>query len=381
MFRVSIWLLLPSLLLLSLGLILIASSSLHIAYAHGLGAGHYFEHQLIYFSFGLFACLMFSKIEIFWLRQHALKLFLFTCLALIIVLVPGIGHQVNGSMRWIHFGPISIQVSEFMKLVAIVYVSDLLLRNANILDYSLKPHLSLCMVWAVLAILLLKEPDFGSFVVILLSTASLWFLIGCRLRYVLIAFIISGVGITGLVMFAPYRLQRLTTFFHPWEHAFDSGYQLTQSLIAFGRGGFWGQGLGGGLQKQFYLPEAHTDFLYAVLCEELGLIAGLFVIALFLVIIFQCLILARNALRQQADYHALLVFGIAIWFSVQVFINLSVNMGILPTKGLTLPFMSYGGSSLLVSMLALALVLKIEYELRSKPKLYLKTVSNWRQKL
>lgn len=381
MFRVSLSLLLPSVFLLVIGLILIASSSLHLATAHGLSSWHYLEHQLLFFVVSIVLCLLLSKIEIFWLRQHALKLLLATFFALILVLIPGVGHQVNGSMRWLHLGPFSLQVSEFMKLVAIIYVADLLIRNKNILLSSIKPHLSLFAIWGILALLLLKEPDFGSFVVILLSTSAMWFLAGCRLRYLLSFILLGSVAISGLVMFAPYRLKRLTTFFHPWQHAFDSGYQLTQSLIAFGRGGIFGQGLGGGLQKQFYLPEAHTDFLYAVLCEELGLLAGLMVILLFMLFVFRCFLLGQKALKLKADYHAFLAFGVAVWFAVQVFINLSVNMGVLPTKGLTLPFMSYGGSSLLVSMLALSLVLKIEYELKSKPELYLKTVANWRKKI
>ena len=232
-----------------------------------------------------------------------------------------------------------------------------------------------------MAALLLKEPDFGSLVVIVVATAAIWFIVGCRLRYLLIMLLFGGSASTAMIWLAPYRLKRLTTFFHPWQHAYDSGYQLTQSLIAFGRGGLWGQGLGASLQKQFYLPEAHTDFLYAILCEELGFFAGLFVILLFAIIIARCLIIGKKCLNIGAEFHAYICYGIAAWFAVQVLINLSVNMGLLPTKGLTLPLMSYGGSSLLVSMLALSLVLKVNYELKSKPVLYLKAVSNWRRKL
>jgi len=381
MFKLDWAIALPSLLLLALGLILIASSSLHMAAANGLSPWHYLEHQLLYLLVGCIACLGFARFEIFWLRRHALLIFLLMLFGLVLVLVPGIGHQVNGSYRWLRLGGFSIQVSEFMKLGVILYGADLLLRNINRVAVSYAPHLCMLAIWGVLGLLLLKEPDFGSFVVILLASGTLWFLVGCPLRYILLALFIGGFGVAAMVYFAPYRLARLTSFFHPWQHAYDSGYQLTQSLIAFGRGGLWGQGLGAGLQKQFYLPEAHTDFLYAVLCEELGMFAGLIVIVLFAIIVLRCLQLGKQAIAQGASYHGLLCYGVAIWFMVQVAINLSVNMGLLPTKGLTLPLMSYGGSSLLVSMLALSLVMKIEYELRYKPGMYLKTVANWRKKL
>lgn len=379
MFKLDLYIFVPAIILVIFGITMISSASLHVASSYHLPVWHFALHQLAYFIIGSIASTLVSRYDILSLRQSATTIFLILLLLLLVILIPGVGHKVNGSVRWLNLGVFTIQVSEFMKLAVIFYVSDMLLRNVDKLNNSSMPYISMLLIWAVLAALLLKEPDFGSFVVIMLTTGVIWFLVGCRLRYLLSAIVVGVAVVCAMVWFAPYRMQRLTTFFHPWQHAFDSGYQLTQSLIAFGRGGLWGNGLGAGIQKQFYLPEAHTDFLYAVICEELGLMGGMFVIILFFILIARCMLIAKKACNIRAYYHGVVCYGIAFWFTLQFTINLSVNMGLLPTKGLTLPLMSYGGSSLLISMIAIAVVLKIKFELDTKSNLYLQSVSSWRK--
>lgn len=377
MFKLDLYVFVPCFLLVCLGLTMITSSSLHIAAAHGLSEWHYTIHQLIYLFLGLIVASILMTKEISWLRKKSKNIFLIFLLGLILVLIPGAGHKVNGSMRWLNLGIAALQVSEFMKISVILYVTDLLLRNYNYLTICYKPHMKLFSIWCLLAFLLLLEPDFGALVVMLLSTGAIWFLLGCRLRFLFLV-LFSGLAlVASMIYFAPYRLTRLTTFFHPWQHAYDSGYQLTQSLIAFGRGGFWGQGLGAGLQKQFYLPEAHTDFLFAVLCEEMGFLAGVGVILLFFIVISRSLMIAKKAWRMTAYYHSLITYGITVWLTLQFTINVSVNMGLLPTKGLTLPFMSYGGSSLIASIMAISIILRVKYELDTKPIMYLNAVAKW----
>lgn len=377
MFKLDLYIILPAVTLVLVGLTMITSASLHVAESYNLPVWYFAVRQTVYFVFGLLISLFLSRFDILELRQWSARLLLLVVFFLFLILIPGVGHKVNGSVRWLNLGFFTVQVSEFLKLIIIFYVADLLLRNHSRLKTSFKPHLSLLIVWLTIACLLLKEPDFGSLVVILLSTGIMWFLVGCRLRYILLATLFGAFGICGMIWFAPYRMQRLTTFFHPWQHAFDSGYQLTQSLIAFGRGGIWGSGLGTGLQKQFYLPEAHTDFLFAVICEELGFFGGVAVLLLFFILISRCLLIAKKACNLDAYFHGLICYGIAFWFTVQCAINLSVNMGLLPTKGLTLPLVSYGGSSLMISILAVTVILKIKYELDTRSRLYLQSVTNW----
>ena len=346
--------------LLAFGLLMVASSSIVIS-EHQYGqAFHYFFHQLFYLILGIAAGIIVVQIKTTYWKQISLPLLVLSIGLLFLVLLPGIGRQVNGSMRWLGFGPFGLQISEFVKLTMIVYLAGYLLRQENQIRGFLKP----LMVLAIITFLLLREPDFGAATVILLTSLGMLFLAGVRIWQFVILLVGVAVILVILAISSPYRLARLTTFLNPWANQFDSGYQLTQSLIAFGRGGWFGVGLGESIQKLFYLPEAHTDFLFAVLSEELGLIGGLFMICLFSLLVFRALHIGQRCFNSGQRFSAYLAYGIGLNIALQVMINIGVNTGVLPTKGLTLPLMSYGGSSLLITCIMLALLLRIDYEYR-----------------
>jgi cell division protein FtsW len=289
---------------------------------------------------------------------------------LVLVLIPGIGKEVNGSMRWIGLGPINIQASELAKLFTLIYVASYLKRHSTELQTADFGTSALALlrpmaVLAVLAVLLLLEPDFGSVVVLMATAMGMVFLAGVNLwQFGTLVFGTSAV-MTVLLWSSPYRRARLVSFLDPWADPFASGFQLTQSLIAIGRGEWFGVGLGESVQKLFYLPEAYTDFLFAVLAEELGLAGILTIVALFMTLVWRAFHIGQRAERVGMKFSASLAYGIGLWFGIQSLFNMGVNMGVLPTKGLTLPLMSYGGSSLVVMCMALALLLRIDVETRA----------------
>lgn len=277
-------------------------------------------------------------------------------------MAPVIGKTVNGSRRWIQLGFISLQVSEVVKFVTILYLASFLQRYQSEVQKELKGFLKPMLLVGILSGLLLLEPDFGAAVVITMTCLALLFLAGVRLWPFCVLLVLVAGSLILLAILSPYRLQRLTSFLNPWAHQFGSGYQLTQSLIAFGRGGLFGVGLGNSVQKLFYLPEAHTDFLFAVLAEELGLIGEILLMGLFVLLIGRIILIGRRAENSNQLYSAYLAYGIALWLGLQVIINIGVTAGVLPTKGLTLPFISYGGSSLLMNCLAIGVIFRIAYE-------------------
>jgi len=286
---------------------------------------------------------------------------------LALLLVPGIGREVNGATRWIGFGPVNLQPSELMKLFFVVYLAGYMTRRQRELQNSWSGMLRpLGLLGAVVGLLLL-EPDFGAAVVIAGASMAMLFLGGARLLPFVVLMALALVGAGVMAVWSPYRLQRLITFLDPWSDQFSSGYQLTQALIAFGRGEVLGVGLGNSVQKLFYLPEAHTDFVFAIIAEELGLLGCVAFIALFAALIARILWIGRNAVQRQQLFSAHVCFGVALLLAAQVFINIGVNAGLLPTKGLTLPFLSYGGSSLLILFAMMGLILRIEVELRGAP--------------
>jgi cell division protein FtsW len=280
------------------------------------------------------------------------------------VLLPGVGREINGSSRWLPLGPVNLQVAEIMKLFAIIYVADYIQRNQSLLSVNIQKVLTPLVVLGMAAILLLLQPDMGSVVVIMSTVMAMLFLGGARLDAFAGLISILGGVFALLIWQAPYRLQRLQTFLNPWEDQFGSGFQLTQALIAFGRGDWLGVGLGSSMQKLFYLPEAHTDFLYSILAEELGLLGALLVMALFFIFIWRALAIGRAAEKAGQIFGAQIAYGIGIWLGLQACVNMGVNMGALPTKGLTLPLMSYGGSSLVIVCVAIALLLRVDMESR-----------------
>lgn len=358
------WLILSVMCLLALGLLMVASTSIAIAERFGHKPFYYLFRQIFFLGLGVALSIWVLRVESRVWQKFSPFLLLGSVGLLLVVLIPGIGRVVNGSMRWIFIGPIGLQISEIAKFCFVIYMASYLVRHQEKVRYQLIGFIRPLIVLGVVAGLLLKEPDFGAAVVILLTAMGMLFLAGVRMSYFVVLFSAAIAAVAFLAISSPYRLQRLTTFLNPWDKQFDAGYQLTQSLIAFGRGGWFGSGLGESIQKLFYLPEAHTDFLFAVLVEELGLLGGVVVIALFAILVTRIFLIGRRAQMNGLYFSGFVAFGFGLWFAIQVLINIGVNVGILPTKGLTLPFMSYGGSSLLMNCVAIAMLLRIDFEMR-----------------
>ncbi len=354
------WLLGATFLLLALGLLMVASASAPLSDTQPF---YFLLRQILALCVGLIgaACLLRVSLQT-WL-QASPWLLLLGLVLLVLVLVPGIGHEVNGSARWIRVGPINVQVAELVKLFALVYVAAYLQRYSTELYTSMMTMLRLMFVLGIISILLLLQPDFGTAAVLVATALGMVFLAGIKIgRFILLQGVIFA-GMLALVYSSEYRLRRMTNFMNPWEDPFGDGFQLTQALIAIGRGGPWGVGLGESIQKHHYLPEAHTDFLFAILAEELGLIGVLFVLCLYAVIVWRAFVIADRATQVGHRFAANLAHGLGLLLALQTLVNIGVNMGLLPTKGLTLPLLSYGGSSLVVTCLMLAVLLRIGSEI------------------
>jgi cell division protein FtsW len=287
---------------------------------------------------------------------------------LIIVLVPGLGHTVNGSSRWLLLGPITVQASEPARLCLLLYLASYAVRHAQELGSSLKGFLKPMLIVAGAAMLLLLEPDFGAVVVLTVTSVGVLFIGGARLRDFMLAAGPGSLLLIAVAFSSPYRVERLMTFLNPWADPFASGFQLTQSLIAIGRGEWFGVGIGESVQKLFYLPEAHTDFVFAVLAEELGFAGASLVIVLFGLIVYRSVMLGQRAIQSGMLFQGLVATGIGVMLGLEAFINIGVNSGLLPTKGLTLPLVSYGRASTVVTMAALGLLLRIHHELYGSQK-------------
>lgn len=354
--------------LLSLGLVMVASASISIADSKMSQPLYYFIRQAIFAVTGLFVAWGVVSIRLSFWQRYAPQLLMAGVVLLVLVLIPGIGREVNGSSRWLPLGPINIQVAEIIKLFAIFYIADYLQRHHGQLQGSFFKVLAPLVLLGFAALLLLMQPDMGSIVVILSTVLAMLFLGGARLDVFAGLISVMGALFALLVWLAPYRLQRLQSFTDPWADPFGSGFQLTQALIAFGRGDWLGVGLGSSMQKLFYLPEAHTDFLYSILAEELGLVGAMIVIVLFFVFIWRALAIGRAAELAGQVFAAQVAYGIGIWLGLQACVNMGVNMGALPTKGLTLPLMSYGGSSLVIVGVAVALLFRVDQETRFPEK-------------
>mgnify|MGYP003513742097 FL=1 len=357
-----------TLLLLSIGLIMIYSASIAIAEAQfgAERATHYLLRHGIYLGVGLLLGFITFQVPMQIWQRYTVYLFMASASLLVLVLVPGIGHEVNGSQRWIPLYVVNLQPSEFMKFFMILYAADYVNRKAADLNYLLKGFLPITIVMAIVGFLLLLEPDFGSFFVVTTLAMSILFLGGVSLKIFIGLISILAVGLYGLILSSPYRLDRVVAFMDPWADPYGKGYQLSHALIAFGRGEWLGVGLGGSVEKLFYLPEAHTDFLLSVLAEELGFVGVVAVIILFIWLITRAFIIGRLAAKLEAPFSALVAQGIGIWIGIQALINMGVNMGVLPTKGLTLPLLSFGGSSITANCIALAVLLRIDWENRQR---------------
>jgi len=352
--------------LLLLGLIMVESASINIAQNKLNDPLYYFYRQAIYATIGTLFGFIMLKIPILLWRYFSVPMLLVGILLLILTLIPSIGYEVNGSMRWIRVGGLKFQPSEAVKLFMILYLSGYLIRRSQEVRESFWGFIKPMIIVLIITSLLLFEPDYGATVVLIATVLGMLFLAGVPLRQFALWVVIIALILGLLISLAPYRVERLTTFMNPWADPFDAGFQLTQALIAIGRGELFGVGLGYSVQKLTYLPEAHTDFLFAVLAEELGLIGVIGVITLFSFIIYRAFMIAMQAERLNLHYSAYLSYGIGLNLALQVSINLGVNMGILPTKGLTLPLMSSGGSSMIITCMMLALLVRIDYESQLK---------------
>jgi len=352
--------------LLGIGLVMVASASISIATRELDDPLYYFWRQSVYVAISLGLMLAATRIPL--QTWHTLSPVLLGAGALMLVLVfiPGVGREVNGSMRWVSFGPFNLQPSEPMKLAMVLYLAGYLVRRGELVRSTVGGFIRPMSMLAVIGVLLLFEPDYGATVVLFATALGMLFLGGVPFWSFVgwAAFVVVSMGM--VVMAAPYRVERMLTFMNPWADPFGSGFQLTQALIAIGSGEWVGVGLGSSVQKLFYLPEAHTDFLFAVLAEELGMLGVLVVILIFTFIVLRAIAIGTRAERAGHEYGAHLAYGVGLLIGLQAFINIGVNMGLLPTKGLALPLMSYGGSSLVVNSFALGLVMRVDHELRGR---------------
>lgn len=365
LFQYDPWLLTITFILVFFGLLMVSSASMVISDRLYHQPFHYMLRQFIFLVTGCGIAFGMTRIPLRFWEEKGLVLLMLCFFLLLAVLVPGIGRVVNGSRRWVHLGFLSLQVSELVKLLAIMYMAGFLHRHLKEVQTQVSGFIKPMIFIAMMGVLLLMEPDFGATSVIAMTVLSMLFIAGARLMPFLAMLASVVLAMATLAITTPYRLQRLTTFLNPWLHAYSSGYQLTQSLIAFGRGGMFGVGLGNSVQKLFYLPEAHTDFIFAVIGEELGFLGEVFLIALFVVLIVRIVYLGQCALRQEQWFAGFLAWGVGLWLAIQAIINIGVNIGLLPTKGLTLPLISYGGSSLWVSCATIGIILRVAHEVQS----------------
>lgn len=359
-FHLDYWLLGAVLALLAIGLMMMGSASIAIADKQYSEPFFYIWRQSVFIGIALLVGWGVLHVPVdFWNRASPYLLIVGMVLLVLVLLL---GREVNGSSRWLNLGILNIQPSELMKLFVVVFLAGYLVRRGEEVRTTMKGFLKPMLILGVVGILLLLEPDFGSGVVIAFTALGLMFLGGVRIWQFGVLLLVMASSLMMLAYSSPYRVERLTSFLNPWADPFDSGFQLTQALIAFGRGEWLGVGLGHSVQKLFYLPEAHTDFLFAVIAEELGLWGGLLVIGLFAIVVFRAFRIGHVALCHNDRFAGYLAFGIGLLMGFQALINIGVNMGILPTKGLTLPLMSYGGSSMIATCVACAILLRIGHQ-------------------
>ena len=352
--------------LISIGIIAIASASIEYGDFHFGNPWHHTQRHAAYLMLAItLGALAYMAPAASVQRLSPWLLFLAVAL-LILVMIPGIGREVNGAQRWLPLGVITLQPSEFAKLAVLLYAAGYLVRQEEAVRHHWSGLAKLIAILAVVAALLLLEPDFGATVIIVGVVVGMTFLAGAKLIYVLAMLAAAAMALAFLVLSAPYRMKRLTAYQDPWADPFGSGFQLVQSLIAFGQGEWWGVGLGNSVQKLFYLPEAHTDFVFSIWSEETGLIGATAMIALFVMLIARVLNIGWRAAAQHRLFEAYVCFGAALMFAGQAFVNMGASSGLLPTKGLTLPFVSYGGNSLIVNCMLLGMVLRTAGSLESE---------------
>jgi cell division protein FtsW len=357
--------------LLAISLVMVYSASIAIAEADkgvNHNSSYYLAHQAAFMLVGIVSAFIAFNVPIAWWQKMAPYLFLIGLVLLMLVLIPGIGLKAGGSRRWLKMYVVNPQPSEFMKLFAAIYVADYTVRKAAVMDSFRRGFMPMVGVMVLVGFLLLREPDFGAFAVIAAISISILWLGGINGKIFAGLLTLLPIAIVGLIWSSPYRMQRVIGFMDPWADPYGKGYQLSHALIAFGRGEWFGVGLGASVEKLLYLPEAHTDFLLAVIAEELGFVGVLTVIGLFAWIVIRSFGIAKEAIANERYFSALLAQGLGVWMGVQGIINMGVNIGLLPTKGLTLPLMSFGGTGILVNCVAMAIVLRVDFENRRLQK-------------
>ena len=360
--QVDAWLLIPVLLLVASGLVMVGSSSIAIAESHGVSSYYYLLRHSVYILLGLMLAYAFRSIPIAFLERVSRPMMLLSALLLLLVFIPGIGRSVNGSARWITLGFANFQVVEAVKVMVIIYMAGYLVRKADMVKIRFFDTLKPLLLAAMLTGILLIQPDMGSAAVITAIIGGMVWLAGAAWRHIMVLGM-AALPVFGFAAMEPYRLRRIVSFMNPWADPYDSGFQLTQALIAVGRGEVLGVGLGASIQKLFYLPEAHTDFIFAVLAEEFGLLGVIFILSLFMLLVSRIMIIGLMAHRMERPFAGNIAFGIGLWIGLQALVSMGVNLGVLPTKGLTLPLISSGGSSVLMTFVALGIVFRIRYEL------------------
>lgn len=359
---VDYWLLGLVVTLAMIGLMMVASSSIAISEKRFDDSTHYVLRQFISLGLGLAAAYIVFQIPLSFWEKNRGKLFLLALFLLVLVLI--FGREINGSKRWLPLLVMNFQPSEFMKLVIVVFMAGYLNRHASAVKESFEAVIRLALPFGIMAILLLMEPDYGSTFVIAVVITGMLLIAGAPWRYFVLTVLPMASLLAVLVVISPYRMARVSSFLDPWQDPFGSGYQLTQALIALGRGEWAGVGLGGSVQKLLYLPDAHTDFLFSIYGEEFGFIGVLLLVVLYLLLLQRLFRIGRKALESDKFFGGMIAYGIGIWIILQAMINMGVNMGAFPTKGLTLPFMSYGGSSMLLLIIAITLVFRVDFETR-----------------
>ncbi len=351
--------------LILIGIVMVASASIGVADQQTDDPFFYAKRQFLRAILGFMLVWLAYRIPLEFWKRNGMFLMLSSIVLLGVVLIPGVGHTVNGSTRWLNFGFFTFQISEIAKLFLIIYLSGYLIRRSDEVKTNTMGFIKPMVILAVASGLLILEPDFGAAAILLLTGLGLMFLGGVRFGQFMIFVLGTLVIMVLLAISSPYRMSRITSFTDPWADPFNSGFQLTQSLIAIGNGGWFGTGLGGSIQKLFYLPEAHTDFLFAIYAEEFGLVGTVFLIGLYGLFALRCFSIGKMTLIGQQAFAAYLAYGVGLLITFQAVINIGVNMGALPTKGLTLPFISYGGNSILSMSFAVGLLLRVyrEYQM------------------
>ena len=358
------WLLLSFISLLAIGVVMVTSASMPIAERLKLSTFYFAYHQFFYVCLGLIGFVIISHMSTEYIQKYSIYFLMVSLVLLGILFIPGITRTINGSIRWLFLGFCSVQPSEIVKISLIIYMAGYMVRRYEQLHAHFMGFLIPMIVLGFVATLLLLEPDFGSVIVITCTVLGMLFLGGVQFKrfLFLLPLVISLLSV--LTVSSSYRVQRFISFRNPWADQYDTGYQLVQSLIAFGRGAWFGTGLGGSIQKLLYLPESHTDFIFAVIAEELGLLGALVVICLYVIFVFRGLEIGRVAAQNNKPFASYLAYGITLLIGLQVIINIGVSIGVLPTKGLTLPFISYGGSSLVMICMAVGVLFRIDFESR-----------------